>query len=253
MTDQKKITMLTMIFIAITYGISGIGYVLWFGKAKMGVAAFIPILAPSIASLCVYRKNLKAHFFKPNGKGVCVGIGLVIFCYTFAVSIFLLFGKNLFKPQIRLLDVVLLFAQWIFAGFCEELGWRGVLLPLLKKRFALEKACLINGIVWALWHLPLILTVNMSKGHSLIGGFVLFSITAICISYIFGLLSERKIGESIWTYVTIHAMYNIIGVILMSMIPIKEYRFLDESGYFLVISLVLVTAGVHFVIKTRVR
>ncbi len=249
MTDKKKIVSLTAVFIMITYVISGLGYFLWFGKPKMEVAAFIPILAPLIAGLGVYRKNIKAEFLKMDMKGIGIGIGLVILCYTLAISIFLLSGKSLLKPQIKALDVVLLFAQWIFAGFCEEFGWRGVLLPLLKKRFVLEKACLINGIVWALWHLPLILTVNMSTGHSITGGFILFTIIAICLSYIFGLLGESKMGKSVWTYVTIHAMYNIIGVILMSMITIKDYKFLDESGYFLVLSLVLVTTGMYFIHK----
>ncbi len=249
MTDQKKIVMRTMIFIAITYVISGIGYILWFGKPKMEVAAFIPILAPLVAGLGVYRENIRADFFKMDIKGIGTGIGLVILFYTLAVGMFLLFGKSLLKPQIKALDVVLLFAQWIFAGFCEEFGWRGVLLPLLKKRFVLENACLINGSVWALWHLPLILTVNMSTGHSITGGFILFTIIAICLSYIFGLLSESKMGKSVWTYVTIHAMYNIVGVILMSMITINDYKFLDESGYFLVLSLVLVTTGMYYIHK----
>ncbi|MDO5559805.1 MAG: CPBP family intramembrane metalloprotease [Oscillospiraceae bacterium] len=247
MTDKKKTVRLTVVFIIITYVISGAGYFLWFGKTKAEAAAFIPVLAPSVAGLCVYRKNIRADFLKINIKGIFTGIWLIILCYILAVSMFLISGKHLMKPQIKAPDVVVLFVQWIFAGFCEEFGWRGVLLPLLKKIFTLERACLINGIVWALWHLPLILTANMSKGHSITGGFVLFTITTICLSYIFGLLSESKTGKSIWIYVTIHALYNIAGVILMSMITVTEYKFLDESGYFLVSSLILVTAVLYFV------
>ncbi len=247
MTDKKEIVWMTVVFIFITFIISGVGYFLWFGKTKAEAAAFIPVLAPSVAGICVYRKSITSDIFKVNIKGIFIGIGLVVLCYMLAIIMFLLSGKNLLKPQIEVSDVIKLLVQWIFAGFCEELGWRGVLLPLLKKIFSLEKACLINGIVWALWHLPLILTVNMAKGHSFAVGFILFAVTTICLSYIFGILSECKTGKSIWTYVTIHALYNIVGVIVMSMITIKEYKFLDEAGYFLVSSLILVTAGMYIV------
>jgi membrane protease YdiL (CAAX protease family) len=43
----------------------------------------------------------------------------------------------------------------IFA-FCEELGWRGYLLKALRGKKMLHIS-LITGIVWGLWHFPLIL------------------------------------------------------------------------------------------------
>jgi len=39
-------------------------------------------------------------------------------------------------------------------GPIEELGWRGVALPLLQRRFAPLWAALIVGVVAALWHTP---------------------------------------------------------------------------------------------------
>jgi len=41
-----------------------------------------------------------------------------------------------------------------FIGPIEELGWRGVALPLLQRRFAPLWASLIVGVVAALWHTP---------------------------------------------------------------------------------------------------
>jgi membrane protease YdiL (CAAX protease family) len=45
-------------------------------------------------------------------------------------------------------------AAALLIGPIEELGWRGVALPLLQRRCTPLWASLLLGIVWALWHLP---------------------------------------------------------------------------------------------------
>jgi len=45
-------------------------------------------------------------------------------------------------------------ATRLVTGPVEELGWRGVALPLLQRRVAPLWAGLIIGVIWGLWHLP---------------------------------------------------------------------------------------------------
>lgn len=45
-------------------------------------------------------------------------------------------------------------ATGLVIGPIEELGWRGVALPLLQRRFAPLWSGLILGGIWGLWHLP---------------------------------------------------------------------------------------------------
>jgi membrane protease YdiL (CAAX protease family) len=45
-------------------------------------------------------------------------------------------------------------ATGLVIGPVEELGWRGVALPLLQQRFAPLWSSLILGSIWGLWHLP---------------------------------------------------------------------------------------------------
>lgn len=45
-------------------------------------------------------------------------------------------------------------ATALVIGPVEELGWRGLALPLLQRRLAPLAAGLALGVIWALWHLP---------------------------------------------------------------------------------------------------
>ncbi len=53
-------------------------------------------------------------------------------------------------------------------GFGEELGWRGYLLPKLLHLGKL-KAYLILGVIWGLWHAPLVLMGFNYPGYPLLG------------------------------------------------------------------------------------
>jgi hypothetical protein len=60
-------------------------------------------------------------------------------------------GDFPFSPWYGLLPAM---AIALFIGPIEELGWRGVALPLLQRRFAPLWSALILGAFWAVWHAP---------------------------------------------------------------------------------------------------
>lgn len=53
-------------------------------------------------------------------------------------------------------------------GFGEELGWRGYLLPKLMP-LGKARAYLIGGVIWGLWHAPLVLIGFDYPGYPLLG------------------------------------------------------------------------------------
>ena len=56
-----------------------------------------------------------------------------------------------FSPWYSVLPAL---ATGLVIGPIEELGWRGVALPLLQRRLAPLWSSLILGGIWGLWHLP---------------------------------------------------------------------------------------------------
>lgn len=50
--------------------------------------------------------------------------------------------------------VTTLLAVAVVIGVFEEIGWRGFALPRMQRKHAALPAALVLGIIWALWHLP---------------------------------------------------------------------------------------------------
>ncbi|MFI6041584.1 type II CAAX prenyl endopeptidase Rce1 family protein [Nocardia sp. NPDC051321] len=89
----------------------------------------------------------------------------------------------------------------------EELGWRGYLLTRLIDA-GVPRPIMVSGLVWAAWHLPLIIGGSYVTGN---GGSmpviaVLFVVQVTVVSYVFARL--RLDTGSIWPAVLLHASWN---------------------------------------------
>ena len=87
----------------------------------------------------------------------------------------------------------------------EELGWRGWLLPRLMPLGALP-AILITGVIWGVWHAPLVLLgYNYPDAPGWLG---VLAMVVMCtlIGAIFGWLRLRSV--SVWPAALAHAALN---------------------------------------------
>lgn len=89
----------------------------------------------------------------------------------------------------------------------EEFGWRGYLQLRLFGESPLL-AAVATGLIWGVWHYPLILTGYQYPDDRFLG-LLIFPVSTVLISILFGWLRLRT--RSVWAPSLAHAATNVIG------------------------------------------
>lgn len=89
----------------------------------------------------------------------------------------------------------------------EEIGWRGLLVPELAKVTTFTKTALFSGLIWAVWHSPVLIFSDYNSGTPFWYGLTCFTLMVIGISFIMAWLRLRS--GSLWTGVVLHASHNL--------------------------------------------
>ena len=100
--------------------------------------------------------------------------------------------------------VVPALAPAFLIGPIEELGWRGIALPLLQRRYSPLGAALVVGVVAAVWHTPAFL---MSGTKQAAWSFWPFFLGVVAISVILTAMFNAS-GGSLLVAVIFHAQMN---------------------------------------------
>jgi membrane protease YdiL (CAAX protease family) len=125
----------------------------------------------------------------------------------------------------------------------EELGWRGWLLPKLMPLGTIP-ALLISGVIWGLWHAPLILLgYNYPTAPGWLGLTMMVGM-CILVGTVFGWLRLRS--ESVWPAALAHGAFNAAAgsYLLFSMagerIDTTQATILGWTGWIVPLILVIV-------------
>lgn len=105
-------------------------------------------------------------------------------------------------------------------GVREEFGWRGFALPRLQERFGALKAGVIIGVIWTLWHLPIVPFTRMG-----LPGLVMllaFMLEVVALSILMTWVYNHTSG-SLLPPVLLHAAYNLAlaGLGLAAVMPLR--------------------------------
>jgi membrane protease YdiL (CAAX protease family) len=91
----------------------------------------------------------------------------------------------------------------LISGLREEYGWRGFAFPLLQEKHSALKASVFIGMIWTLWHLPIIPIMSMGLPMT-----ILFLSEVIAISILLTWVYNNTAGN-ILLPVLHHTAYNL--------------------------------------------
>lgn len=113
----------------------------------------------------------------------------------------------------------------------EEIGWRGFLVPQLSRMTSFTATALISGIVWSLWHYPILIFADYNAGTPTWYGLTCFTVMVVSISFVFAWM--RLKSGSLWTGVLLHASHNLFVQSFFTPMTTNTGRtayFIDEFG-----------------------
>lgn len=240
MTDKKMTVIRIIIFTAVSYGISSASTAV-FGYAEdtagWKIFGFLGIsFAPAFANILTrlitregFSDRLLSIELRENMKYYAVALLLPPVIYTVSANI----TGLVFVPDYSIAHVinvenaagyiseilrvyfvsVLLFPLY----FGEEYGWRAYLTPKLLTLMPRPAALILSGIIWGLWHAPMIY-----RGHSFgtnyssypYGGYIMMTLLCIAVGSLFTWLTEKT--GSVCPACICHSLNNNMGTFLLS-------------------------------------
>lgn len=111
-------------------------------------------------------------------------------------------GKGL--VAVALYPVFFLINTLVGGPIAEELGWRGFAQERLQQQIPPRMAGLVIGFFWAVWHLPLLLSLPQATGHM---PFVAYLPVMMAMGVVFAWLYVRT-GGSVLLAILLHGGLN---------------------------------------------
>lgn len=238
---------LALVIAARLLGFTLFGAPLLYSQLMLLGAMFVPAVSAIITQHWVVKKPLKDLGFKLGSWKLYAkvyGLILLVFVINYAITwAFILkpdFTLQSFMAQygiktglpmpawqmLTIFAFVTLITAPIFnmiPSLGEEIGWRGFLLPTLEP-MGQTKAMVISGIIWALWHTPMILILGFAYGAQAWPGVVLHFILVTGLGIWMGYLWFQTRSTILAGF--IHAVFNAQAYGVGSMIFISSNKLL---------------------------
>jgi len=126
----------------------------------------------------------------------------------------------------------------------EEIGWRGFLIFELRKVMSFKALAIVSGIIWAVWHFPIIYLMY-SRGEHLLLHMGAFTVMILGISVILAYYTFKS--NSLWPAAVFHSIHNIYIQKICTPLTISNDKttiWIDEYG--LMIPIVTTLLAIYF-------
>jgi len=191
--------------------------VLFTGRAWSNTTSHLFMYVPAVAALLTTRRELGFRLGKPRHYALAYAVPI-----AFVVPTYLLtwaFGLGAFDstrltsmaasyhvPPVALVALAIIAAPLgILNTFGEELGWSGLLTHRLTTITTFTRASLIRGVIWSVWHYPLVIVLLPRYRPQLpvLYGLACMTVAVTSISFVYTWL--RIASGSIWPAALLHA------------------------------------------------
>jgi membrane protease YdiL (CAAX protease family) len=204
----------------------------WPGTKFAAMSWYLPLLYAAITYIIVWTLKLGAF---PN--------------HEFMQSLVGRMGLRL-SPALSTVVYVLLMGSIGLVGSLsralgEEIGWRGFLVPEMSKTMSFTSTALISGIVWSLWHYPILIWGDYNAGTATWYSLTCFTVMVVAISFAFAWM--RLKSGSLWTGAILHASHNLYIQAIFTPLTRdtgKTAWYIDEFGA--VLPIVAVLFAIYF-------
>ena len=113
----------------------------------------------------------------------------------------------------------------------EEIGWRGFFIFELRKVMSFKSLAIVSGIIWAIWHFPVI-NLMYGSGENLLLHMSAFTIMIIGMSVILAYYTFKS--NSLWPAAVYHSVHNIYIQKICTPLTISNDNttfWIDEYGF----------------------
>lgn len=204
------------------------------GKTKYQLLSYlIPVFYGLIAYVFIWLFGWGGFYDKEFVKGLTesfglgsVGDGVIIAIYVILVGIF-----GTIRSAANALG--------------EEIGWRGFLVPELYKNYGFIKTSFITGLIWGIWHLPILLFADYNSGTPSWFAMTCFMVGIVSDGFTYTWLRIKS--GSLWTAVIFHAAFNLYIQSIFTPLTTDTGNtayFIDEFG--IVMPFVAIGIAIYF-------
>jgi CAAX protease family protein len=181
------------------------------GLPVSGLSAFCPLIA---ALILVYRENksvgmtklLKRPFDYKRIRAKVWYVPILLFwpgVMVLSYGVIRLAGSPIPIPQLTVWKPLVLLVACFIAALGEELGWMGYMIGPMQTRWNALQASLFLGLVWAAWHLVLLLQAQRPPEY------IVWQSFAYLAERILFVWLYNNTGKSVFAAAVFHAMLNV--------------------------------------------
>ena len=141
----------------------------------------------------------------------------------------------------------------MFFALGEEAGWRGYMMPRLKERFGLLNGRMLGGVIWGVWHWPIMLLTGYEYGTHYLGapvlGLVVWCVVCFALNTLLDILDEKT--ECIWVPAIAHGAFNAIAALPQVLVTPADayYNVLGPMPIGLIAALPMLAAAVWLTLR----